>query len=48
VILQKIHVTAAIFSGDISPNFASQQWAHSVLKDSTFYVFSKRRAGITS
>ena len=45
VILQKIHVPVAIFSGDISPNLASQQWAHSVLKGSTFYVFSNEEGG---
>ena len=45
VILQKIHVPVAIFSGDISPNLASQQWAHSVLKGSSFYVFSKEEGG---
>lgn len=45
VILQKIHIPVAIFSGDISPNLASQQWAHSVLKGSTFYVFSKEEGG---
>jgi pimeloyl-ACP methyl ester carboxylesterase len=45
VIFQKIHMPVAIFSGDISPNLASQQWAHSVLKGSTFYVFSKQEGG---
>ena len=45
VILQKIHMPVVIFSGDISPNLASQKWAHSVLKGSTLYVFSKEEGG---
>jgi len=45
VILQKVHVPVAIFSGDLSPNLTSQQWKHSVVARSTLYVYSKEDGG---
>lgn len=45
VIANKIHVPVAVFSGDLSPNLSSQQWAHSAIAGSTLYVYSKEDGG---
>jgi non-heme chloroperoxidase len=45
VLLHKVNMPVAIFSGEYSANLPSQRWAHSVLPDSTLYVYSKAEQG---
>ena len=45
VIRTKINVPTAIFSGEFSANLPSQQWMHSVIPDSTLYVYSRAEQG---
>ena len=45
VISKKINVPTAIFTGEYSPNLASQRWMKSVIPSSTLYVYSKAEQG---
>lgn len=45
VIRHKINVPVAIFTGEYSHNLPSQRWMHSVIPDSTLYVYSKAEQG---
>lgn len=45
VIQNKINVPTAIFTGELSPNFQSQNWIHSVIPNSEFYVYTKEEYG---
>lgn len=45
VIRTKIKVPTAIFSGEFSANLPSQQWMHSVIPNSTLYLYSKAEQG---
>jgi non-heme chloroperoxidase len=45
VIQNKIDVPTAIFTGELSPNFQSQNWIHSVIPNSALYVYSKEEHG---
>jgi non-heme chloroperoxidase len=45
VVRRKIDVPAAIFSGELSPNFSSQQWLQSVIADAELYTYSAAEYG---
>ena len=45
VIQTKFNVPTAIFTGDYSANVPSQRWMHSVIPNSTLYVYSKAEQG---
>ena len=45
VIQTKINIPTAIFTGDFSANVPSQRWMHSVIPNSTLYVYSKAEQG---
>lgn len=45
VILSKINVPAAIFTGEYSHNLPSQRWMASVIPQATLYVYSKEEQG---
>jgi pimeloyl-ACP methyl ester carboxylesterase len=45
VIMHRLDVPVAIFTGDYSANVPSQRWAASVINNSTLYVYSKREQG---
>lgn len=45
VISKKINVPTAIFTGDSSSNLPSQRWMHSVIPNSTLYVYTKAELG---
>ena len=45
VIVHKINVPTAIFSGDLSPNLLSQRWEHEHIPGSTLFVYSKEDGG---
>ncbi len=45
VIRTKINVPTAIFTGEYSANVPSQRWMHSVIPNSTLYVYSQAEQG---
>ncbi|MGG7618133.1 alpha/beta fold hydrolase [Bacillus coreaensis] len=45
VITKKINVPTAIFTGKYSQHLPSQRWMHSVMPNSTLYVYSKEEHG---
>lgn len=45
VIQHKIDIPTAIFTGEYSNNLPSQQWMHSVIPNSTLYVYTKEEFG---
>ena len=45
VIRTKINVPTAIFTGEYSANVPSQRWMHSVIPNSTLYIYSKAEQG---
>ena len=45
VVRSKIDVPAAFFTGDYSYNVPSQKWAHSVVKGSKLFIYTKEEQG---
>jgi non-heme chloroperoxidase len=45
VLIRKIDVPTAIFTGEYSANVPSQRWAHSVLPQSELFVYTKAEQG---